>query len=239
MSITLLNAGRGAGKTYTLVQWAKEDPKRVVVGDDPTFEAMKEAGLSSQYCSYRRANDRFAGYTKLEIAFDDFDTYLRAMLLLEFRLSPTNSVILATSLLEHEGPQKTTPLSGAYAEQLNKLFGGKVTVPSDFLDIAVDALDNLGVFASSLLGEKEKTSEEKFTEGLWRDKGPYTKTVKAKELRIGDVLTGQRGTVTGIAVDVNTIGSEYLTVETKETKSSYGFKGTIRVWAEFEVEIQA
>lgn len=226
MTIFLMNAGRGAGKTHALIEWAKESPSRYVVGMPPTLSAMADAGLSAQSVHYNIAPNVFRGKGVIEVAFDDFDGYLRSHLPNHFGLGRLDSVILVTNLPVWENAPKTgfDILTGPYAEKIRAAYGSGMKLVEETLQRGADAVEkvtdtvDLGDVVDALLGvvsppaapaEPEEDPDE-----------PDTKRVRMDELRLGDVLPG-KGKVVSIKFETTSADRVVATV------MSSGFEGKL------------
>lgn len=102
--ISVMNAGRGAGKTHALIKWAKGSPDRFIVGThQATGDAMEQAGLSTQFIHFNGAKDFFRGRTNYEVAIDDLNWVFNGMLAERFGIDPEdNTTILAMNYPESD-----------------------------------------------------------------------------------------------------------------------------------------
>lgn len=125
--IQIMNAGRGAGKTYSLIQWAKESDNRFIVGlNTDTGNLMEAEGLAGRFIHYMDAKDFFSNRSYAEVAFDDFHKVLPQYLMEEYGVkSHTSTVILSTSLSDSDllPPVGFKILEGEYADRLVKMYG--------------------------------------------------------------------------------------------------------------------
>jgi hypothetical protein len=125
-----MNAGRGAGKTYNLIQWAKEADNRYIVGlNTDTGDLMRAEGLEDRFVHYTDAKEFFSNRSYAEVAFDDFHKVLPQYLMEEYGVkSHTSTVILSTSLSDSDSDLLPTVgfkiLKGEYADRLVKMYGG-------------------------------------------------------------------------------------------------------------------
>lgn len=243
MTISLMNAGRGAGKTHALIEWAKRDKRRFVIGTHRgTGDVMMAAGLEGQFLHYTEAKEFLQGREgHTEVALDNFDQVIPSLLSDEWGIGLTTSVILTTNLPTWEHAPKVTevPVSDWYAEAIKKKYGVGVSFVEGFIKQAVEAVEktvaetNLDDVVSTLLGVvappaapagPEEDPEAAWTKGLWRKSTeapdePDTKQVRLDELRLGDVLVGR-----GKVVSLKFIDTEQrIVVESEDA----GFKGTL------------
>lgn len=98
--INLINAGRGAGKTHALIEWAKQQDNRYIVGLHlDTGNMLEAAGLSSKFVHYADAKAFFTDKSGLEIAFDNFESVLPSLFFEEFGVSVyANDVMVSAAL---------------------------------------------------------------------------------------------------------------------------------------------
>lgn len=105
--INITNAGRGAGKTYELIQWAKADPNRRVVGTTNTRNEMAVAGIESQFVYLRDAKKTLRGRRDITgVAFDEFGPWLSDLIYWEYGVTPEQEVILSMNLPERQLPSQ-------------------------------------------------------------------------------------------------------------------------------------
>ena len=134
--ISIVNAGRGSGKTYALIQWAKESDNRFVVGlNTYTGDAFEEAGIHSKFVHFSDARDFFATRPDAEIAIDSVEKLLPTMLSETYGIDPyAHEVMLVgviadvtDDLIPNAGFKllDETLLSPVVAEYMKKLFGMK------------------------------------------------------------------------------------------------------------------
>lgn len=137
--ISITNAGRGAGKTYQLIQWAKEDPNRRIVGSTATRNAMAEHGIADQFVFLREAKKQLQGrYDITGVAFDDFGHELYQLLFNEYGIYPEAEIILSMAVPERPIPKLkvntfTTPSVGTRVRICNdtSVFDGQNGVVVD------------------------------------------------------------------------------------------------------------
>lgn len=121
MTISIMNAGRGAGKTYKLVEWAQQDPNHYVVGTDgQTGNQMRAVGLGGQFVHINKAYITFQGRRNYKVAIDNFQQELPGILHSTLGIRPETPVILASSM-EEWGDIKTpdpTPVTTVNVEDV-------------------------------------------------------------------------------------------------------------------------
>lgn len=116
-----MNYGRGAGKTYTIMRWLEEDPKRrFLVSSRPNGDygvGLQKDNIMSYDTSLNIIKQRVSKHNSTEIAFDDFDfkkpDHLHVLLVLSY-LTNIKTVILATTI-------ENMPTDAS--RDLNKKFG--------------------------------------------------------------------------------------------------------------------
>lgn len=100
-----MNYGRGAGKTYTIMRWLEEDPKRrFLVSSCPNGDygvGLQKDNIMSYDTSLNIIKQRVSKHNSTEIAFDDFNfkkpDHLHVLLVLSY-LTNIKTVILATTI---------------------------------------------------------------------------------------------------------------------------------------------
>lgn len=103
--ISITNAGRGAGKTYQLIQWAKEDPNRRIIGFGALREQMKEAGIIDQYIHVTETKKHLQGRHDITgVGFDNFGIPLEDLLHEYYGVHPKIETILSFALSEKPVP---------------------------------------------------------------------------------------------------------------------------------------
>lgn len=213
MTISLMNAGRGAGKTYSLVQWAKESPNRYVIGSvHATGHAMLDAGLGDQFV-HPSEGMKLRGRQNLEVAIDDFHLDLHGLLQQRYGIGSAVSVILATTLAEWDRAPKPVELSPEYIQNLKEQYPAMTTINTTVgLGDVVDAAMKL---VSSPITEADirKANPEAPAE-------PDTRKIPLSELRIGDRIVGKGEVVALVKLPGN---DREVTVENQRE----GFTGTI------------
>lgn len=235
MELSIVNAGRGSGKTYNLVQWAKADPKRYVVGTAPTRDVMAEAGLRSQFVHYTHAKEFFAGHRNFEVAFDDFETDLYSLLAINYRLSGAKSVILAINIPVSEVAPKIgfTSLPKAYADALKAKYPG-LEGPLAQTNIFLNNLVEVAKTISPDDWRSDNGFAETKQEPVPQEAEPDTKKVRVDQLRLGDRIVGK-----GIVDSLQLLPGTSSTQDKVEltVKADY-FTGTMKVFRYAEVEIE-
>jgi hypothetical protein len=126
--ISITNAGRGAGKTYELIQWAKADPSRRIIGDTNTRNQMYAEGIPGQFIYLREAQKELRGRHDISgVAFDNFGTWLSDLMYQNYGVTPEHEVILSMDVQERPLPgqisAKEAPLSPKYAANLIDMYG--------------------------------------------------------------------------------------------------------------------
>lgn len=126
-----MNAGRGAGKTYQLIEWAKRADNRYIIGSfKSTRDSLADAGLEHRYIPDIKAKEFFQGRHDVQVAFDDFEVLLPWLLRTTFGVDTyQNDTILSMNvpdarLLPSYG---ATPLIGDFAERLLKKYSTEET----------------------------------------------------------------------------------------------------------------
>jgi len=126
--LSITNAGRGAGKTYELIQWAKGDPSRRIIGDTNTRNQMYAEGIPGQFIYLREAQKELRGRHDISgVAFDNFGTWLSDLLCISYGVAPEQEIILSMDVEERLLPGQisanTAPVDPKYAANLIEMYG--------------------------------------------------------------------------------------------------------------------
>lgn len=130
--ISIMNAGRGAGKTYQLIEWAKKANNRYIIGThQATRDNLVDAGLGHRYIPEVKAKEFFEGRHDVQVAFDDFHVLLPWLLHTTFGVNTShNDTILSMTLPDAEllpSMGLFSPLMGDYGENLLKRYNTEET----------------------------------------------------------------------------------------------------------------